>query len=387
MKRLPKILRKFRATLGPLEQAQIVASTAVVVAMVTIVLTRVFSGYTLGWYDFASVITVGIFGFLIVFFTLKYGRLLEEQRQELLALNTMAEAVNRAVEIELLLENAMAEVKRSLDIEYGWYYHVEGETLVLRVPRDGSAEGRSIIPLNTRIDDPKFQWIYSPRAERSRRRLSKSGADSWPHSTIGSWASTPVRMKDEFSGIILLASTKRKAFDAKRIQLMSGFANQIGVALENAALFDRLRRSEERYMDLYENSPDMYHIVGRNGIIVSCNKTEADRLGYAKDDLVGQPVLKLHPESHHASSRELLRQIFEEHREIKDIEEQMITRSGEVIDVSVNVSVLYDEEGNPMFIRSVARDVTEKKKMEAKILHAQRIDSIGNLAGGAPTSS
>ena len=105
---------KFRASLGPVEQAQIVISTAVVVTLVTIVVVRITSGHTLELLLFGSVLTVGVFGFIIVFFTLKYGRLLEEQKQELLALNTFAESVNRAIGVQFLLHNALFEMNRLL---------------------------------------------------------------------------------------------------------------------------------------------------------------------------------------------------------------------------------------------------------------------------------
>ncbi len=59
----------------------------------------------------------------------------------------------------------------------------------------------------------------------------------------------------------------------------------------------------------------------------------------------------------------------------------MLTKKGELIDVSVNASIVRDEAGQPL-VRTVARDITEKKNLEAKVIHAQRIDSIGNLAGG-----
>jgi hypothetical protein len=58
---------KFRASLGPVEQAQIVVSTAVVVTLVTIVVVRITSGHTLELLLFGSVLTVGVFGFIIVF--------------------------------------------------------------------------------------------------------------------------------------------------------------------------------------------------------------------------------------------------------------------------------------------------------------------------------
>ncbi|MEX1138310.1 MAG: PAS domain S-box protein [Bacteroidota bacterium] len=377
MKFFPNI-RKFRATLGPVEQAQIVASTAVVVAMVTIVMVRVFSDYKLGWYDFVSVTTVGIFGFLIVYFTLNYGRLLEEQKQEVIALNAIAEAVNRAVEIGYLLQNALQEVRNVLQVEFGWIYHVEGGKLMLKASRGGEEGVKYVVIPGTTADDPSLYWIHSARIVR---HPGKKNAD-WAYGGIKAWASVPIMMKDTFSGLIVVGSKNKESFGEKQLDLMAAFANQIGVALENAALFERLRRSEERYMDLFEHSPDMYHIVNRHGIIVSCNQTEADRLGYRKDDLVGQSIYKLYPADYHEEAKKHIDQVFSRGIEVTGVEEQIVDSKGELIDVSVSTSILYDENRRPAFMRAVARDITEKKKLEAKIIHAQRIDSIGNLAGG-----
>ena len=371
-------IKKFRATLGPVEQAQIVASTAVVVAMVTIVLVRVFSGYKLGWYDFLSVITVGIFGFLIVYFTLNYGRLLEEQKQEVLALNAIAEAVNRALEISYLLQNALLEVQRVLPAEYGWIYLVEGDKLVLKSSRGTEGLPAPILPSGSLIGDPSLSWIQAPRAVSVPSNAQRSMGPK----DIRAWASVPIMMKDTFSGLIIVAGKNRTALAEKQLELIAAFANQIGVALENATLFERLRRSEERYMDLFENSPDMYHLVNRDGTIVSCNRTETDLLGYRKEDLVGHSILKLYPLDYHDQARKLLEQIFEQGRGVQGLEEQMVDRKGVLLDVSLNTSIIYDDQGQPILMRAVARDITEKKKLEAKILHAQRIDSIGNLAGG-----
>jgi PAS domain S-box-containing protein len=373
--------RKFRASLGPVEQAQVVASTAVVVAMVTIVMVRVFSGYQLDWYDFVSVTTVGVFGFLIVFFTLRYGRQLEEQKQELLSLKTLAEAINRAVEIGFLLQSAVREVKSLLDVEYGWMYHVEGGRLVLRASQTDGEQELFVIEPNADATDPSLDWIRTPRIERKPKRRRRDDA-SWPYGAINAWASVPIVMKDTFEGVIVLASHEREAFGKKQLDLMGAFANQVGVALENVALFERLRKSEERYMDLFEHSPDMYHIVNSEGLIVSCNQTEAQRLGYRKEELVGESILMLYPSVYHQDERRLLRTAFENNQEIKGLEEQMVTKGGELIDVSINTSIIVDEGGTPVLMRVVARDITEKKQLEEKILHAQRIDSIGNLAGG-----
>ncbi len=374
-------VRTFRSSLGPLEQAQIVISTAVVVTLVTIVAFRVVSGEKLGWYDLISVVTVGVIGFLIVWSTISYGRINEQQKQELLALKTIAEAVNRAIDIPYLLQNALQEVKRLLDVEYAWAYSIENDRLQLALHR-GTAELPTTVFPEGAVDEQARRVLLTPQIRKRPTASEIRRGATWQYDDVAAWASVPIMMKDQFFGVIVVASVNRRSITNRHIDLMTAFANQIGVAMENAALFQRLRKSEEEYMDLFEHSPDMYHIVNRNGVIVSCNQTELLRLQYRRDELVGQPVFKLYPPSSHASVRRALHLLFEEGQAVEGVEEQMMTSTGEHIDVSVNTSIIYDESRRPILARAVARDITEKKRLEARVLHAQRIDSIGNLAGG-----
>jgi PAS domain S-box-containing protein len=121
--------------------------------------------------------------------------------------------------------------------------------------------------------------------------------------------------------------------------------------------------------------------VNKSGIITNCNQTEATRLGYSKSEIIGQSILKFYSPEYHSEAQRLLHDIFEKNLEVKGLEEKMLAKNGELIDVSVNASIIRDETGQPL-VRTVARDITEKKNLEAKVIHAQRIDSIGNLAGG-----
>jgi PAS domain S-box-containing protein len=378
--KLSKIF-KLRTSLGPVEQAQVVASTAVVVTMATIVSIRLFTvGKTIDWLLFGSIITTGVFGFINVFFTLKYGQQLEEQKRELLALNTIAEAVTRSVEIDLLLREAIREVRRLLEVDFVWIYHVEGGKLVLRQSDGVVPPPQQIIEPNVDVENRDILWARIPR---TRRKARKIGAQTeWAFGPIGAWGSVPIKVKDRFAGVLVVASRDRTAISEKQLGLLGAFSNQIGVALENATLFEQLRNSEERYMDLFEHSPDMYHIVNKKGIIISCNQTESDRLGYRKDELVGHSLLTMYPPLYHDKALKLLTGVFEEDLKVSGLEEQIVTKAGEVIDVSVSASIIYDESQKPALIRVAARDITEKKKLESKIMHAQRIDSIGNLAGG-----
>jgi PAS domain S-box-containing protein len=58
---------------------------------------------------------------------------------------------------------------------------------------------------------------------------------------------------------------------------------------------EALARSEERLRDLYENAPDMFVSVDAGtAAITACNETLARTLGFAKDEILGRPVIDLY---------------------------------------------------------------------------------------------
>src|SRR6266849_4874981 len=125
--------------MGLVEQAQIVASTAVIVAMGTIVTVHFVTGSRFGWLDFISILTVGVIGFVSVYFSLKYGRMLDEQRRELLELNTIAEAVNHSVELDSVLQSSLAKVMELMHADCGWIYLNENHILILKISNGTSS--------------------------------------------------------------------------------------------------------------------------------------------------------------------------------------------------------------------------------------------------------
>lgn len=380
MKKIFQRLRSFTFNLGLVEQAQIVASTAVVVIMVTIIAANILLQKELGFLDFVSILTVGIIGFASVYFSLKYGRQLEEQRRELEALNTVSQVVSKSINLNYIFGNILQSVTNVVKSEYGWLYVLQGERLVLKNSYGATTGFFSDKMLSVKTF---LEWISEIRTNEETN--STDGIlfhETIQRLNIGSWVSVPLKVAGRFEGVLLLASTSKEFFSERKTNLISAFSNQIGVALNNAHLFDKLRESEERYVDLFENSPDMYHIVNRDGIIVSSNRTEAQLLGYEKTSLVGKPLTHLYPKEMQQQIQEMIENAFKHQQEIRGSEEQMIKRDGTLLDVSVNTSLVYDEQGTPVLMRCLVRDITEKKRLEQKIMQAQKIDSIGNLAGG-----
>ncbi len=380
MKTLLQRLRSFSLKFGLVEQAQIVASTAVIVMMVTIISANIILQKEFEFLDFVSITTAGVIGFASVYFSLKYGRQLEEQRRELEALNTVALVVSKSINLNYIFSNALHNVANILKTEYGWLYVLQGDRLELKKSFGAEFGFFSDKMLASRSF---LEWTEELRTDKDT-----NATDGIVFHTnlqmleIASWVSVPLRVADKSEGILLLASTSKGFFPERKVNLIAAFSNQISVALNNAHLFDKITESEKRYADLFEHSPDMYHLVNRDGIIINCNLTESQILNYPKSDLIGRHLTFLYPPEMHSHIHSLLQRSFEMKEEFRGTEEQMRTFDERIIDVSVNTSLVYDETGKPILLRCVGRDMTEQKFLEQKVMQAQRIDTIGNLAGG-----
>ncbi|TAK62205.1 MAG: PAS domain S-box protein [Bacteroidetes bacterium] len=372
-------IKNFYKSLGLVEQSQIVASTAVVVTIVTITAAHFLLGEEIRWLDFISIVTVGIIGFVSVFFSLKYGRQLEAQRRELLELNNITEAVSHSVELNYVLQSALVKVMELMGADCGWIYLTEQGKLVLH-HQNGSAT--SCFFPEQDVNDEKMIWIRKSGIHRATdQKILQSTTQAFHEEQLKELVSIPLERQGIFAGTLVIASHEERKFPPKKMSLIHAFGNQISVALQNASLFEQVKQSERLYVDLYEHSPDMYHSVDKKGIIVSCNLTESQMLGMPKEEISGKHLTILFPQSQHEQVREYLTKMFDGDN-LKTIEGQLQRKDGSLIDVSLNTSLVYGSDGKPVLARMVLRDITEKKLLESKILQAQKIDSIGNLAGG-----
>jgi PAS domain S-box-containing protein len=127
-----------------------------------------------------------------------------------------------------------------------------------------------------------------------------------------------------------------------------------------------IRRLEEKYRDLIENSPEMIHQLNKAGQFVHVNKTELEKLGYSHEDMQGMRLWDIVPKGREPEILAYLERLVSQGR--GTIETVFLTRDGTPIDVEIHSTALLDPEGGGLLhSRAFVRDITQRKLLEQKV--------------------
>jgi PAS domain S-box-containing protein len=143
---------------------------------------------------------------------------------------------------------------------------------------------------------------------------------------------------------------------------------------------EALRRSEEKYRDLFENANDAIFIVDSDLRYRDVNKKAVELLGYSKKDFLAMKILDLLPPDQVPRAKAEMEKL-KHHGSYEKFVGKLRTRDGRWLDVEVNSSAIV-ADGRIVGSRDIVRDITDRKRMEDELLRAQKLESIGLLAGG-----
>jgi len=142
---------------------------------------------------------------------------------------------------------------------------------------------------------------------------------------------------------------------------------------------EALRKSEERYRDLFENANDLIQCIGPDGSFLYVNRAWCETLGYSLEEVPDLTIFDIiHPECSECGS-EFKNVVFGE--KAGRVEAKFITRDGREIIVEGNISNILEGDRS-VGTRGIFRDITEKRETDEKLLKAEKIESLGVLAGG-----
>lgn len=167
-------------------------------------------------------------------------------------------------------------------------------------------------------------------------------------------------------------------------------AGNIGVIRDitaRRAAAEELQASTARFRALVESAPDAIYVQS-GGRFAYLNDAAVRLFGAAHaEDLLGTSVVDRRPPAFRDASRERIRRLNEERKASRTIHEVVLRMDGSPVDIELS-AVPIEYEGAPgalVFARDVGERIEGERRrqvLEDQLRHAQKMESVGRLAGG-----
>ncbi|MGF1479856.1 MAG: EAL domain-containing protein [Cyanophyceae cyanobacterium] len=144
-----------------------------------------------------------------------------------------------------------------------------------------------------------------------------------------------------------------------------------------------LQQSQEKYRALYDNAPDAYFSIAPDGTIVSVNQFGAAYLGYSKAELLGQSALMTVYEPDREWVQQWLEATFTKRQLFCEQELRKRHKNGSALWIRQRSQLLLNDEGEPVELYIIGRDITEQKQAEQQLFQNAFYDALTKLPNRA----
>jgi PAS domain S-box-containing protein len=127
---------------------------------------------------------------------------------------------------------------------------------------------------------------------------------------------------------------------------------------------------------------DAFVRVGMDGFLVEANKAYLNMLGYTLEELSRLTYQDLTPERWHAAEARIIEEQVRPRGSSEVYEKEYRCKDGHIIPVEMRTYLLADAQGRPAGMWAIVRDVTARKRLEEQLRQREKMNAIGQLAGG-----
>jgi PAS domain S-box-containing protein len=142
------------------------------------------------------------------------------------------------------------------------------------------------------------------------------------------------------------------------------------------------RRSDDsrvRLAAIVDSADDAIISKDLNGIISSWNEGARRMFGYTSEEMIGHPLLRLIPKELQYEEEEILKKLRNGEK-IDHYETIRMTKTGDTVEVSVTISPIRNREGIVVGASKIARNISDRKRMEKVLMQSEKIATTGRMA-------
>ena len=180
----------------------------------------------------------------------------------------------------------------------------------------------------------------------------------------------PIRRGEQVMGILFIQHQLAGSYSEDDLDTLQTLADQCGGALERLRAEQDLRESQQRFRDLFENSPDAIFVDDMNGVTLDANNAACQLCGLAREALIGRKgIYDFSAKDKRKGSWESYQQMAR--GELLQNEGEIVTTDGRCIPVEARATRI-EYEGKPALLFHL-RDITERQASEAALRSSETL--------------
>ena len=189
----------------------------------------------------------------------------------------------------------------------------------------------------------------------------------------------PVRDGPKVIGILSIHSYTPKAYDQQSLDTLQALADHCGGALQRIRAQEALGESESNYRSLVEGSPDAI-LIHRDARLVYANPAGLKLVRAERpQQVLGRSVFDLVPLEYQEAVRQRIRHVSEGGA-VPPLDQKILRLDGTGVEAEVtSITCIY--RGEPA-VQTIMRDIADRKLLEQQLRQAQKMEAVGQLAGG-----
>ncbi len=172
----------------------------------------------------------------------------------------------------------------------------------------------------------------------------------------------------------------------REVELADGIGRQLALTIENTRLYqetlDRaaaLAESEDRYRRLAEGATDIIFTVDLKGKFTYVNPRIQEVLGYRPEELLGRPSIAYVAPKDQDIVRAVFARALRGESAFDVFEIDAITRDGSTVPLELGSSTIYDAEGRIIGRQGIARELTDRRRLEEEVRERKRLEEISHF--------